>query len=106
MSLNLSIQASCIRKQREPGDKAINNHGRPFEYFPCPSRRNKTMMDNCATIEATSREGTSEICEIGLRLRPRTIRQSLAVLFQQVAAQQKKNEQWRYEVSPDEYKGS
>jgi len=74
------LQASCIRKQRESGDKATNNHGRPFEYFPRPSRRNKTMIDNCATIEATSREGTNEICEIrggeGSALRPRTIRGS------------------------------
>lgn len=45
-----------VRKQREPGDKVINNHGHPFEYFPRPSRRNKTMIDN--RVEATSHEGT------------------------------------------------
>ncbi|KYM96753.1 hypothetical protein ALC62_12545 [Cyphomyrmex costatus] len=52
---------SCVRKQREPGDKATDNHGRLIEYFPRPSRRNKTMTDKTAP---SSREGTGEIREI------------------------------------------
>lgn len=46
-----------MRKQRDPGDKAVDNHGRPFKHLPRSFRKNKTMIDNCVSVEAASHGG-------------------------------------------------